>query len=139
MSAPQDWRGFGRQDLLPRPNSETRCERRRGAARLGDSTILPLWPFGRLSSPGGVLQSDRKRYGVAARRALFLRNHLPDIVVVNLGGHEAVETLRFIGDALGGPDEYPIPEDEMRAPVSSFKPSSLCRCRGRSDRVAPMA
>ena len=55
--------------------------------------------------------------------ALFLRNHLPDIVVVSTsaGMGACRRTLRFIGDALAAArTEYPIPEDEMREPASYF-------------------
>ena len=88
--------------------------------------------------------------------ALFLRNHLPDIVVVSTsaGMGACRRTLRFIGDALAAArTEYPIPEDEMPdaamrreeeqenvnawSPTLAFADDGLARCYAasvRSDR-----
>ena len=85
---------------------------------MGDSTIFAaLAPSGALVAQEGVSSRATERDMESLRvAALFLRNHLPDIVVVSTsaGMGACRRTLRFIGDALAAArTEYPIPEDEM--------------------------
>ena len=125
---------------------------------MGDSTIFAaLAPSGALVAQEGVSSRATERDMESLRvAALFLRNHLPDIVVVSTsaGMGACRRTLRFIGDALAAArTEYPIPEDEMPDaamrreeeqenvnawnPTLAFADDGLARCYAasvRSDR-----
>ena len=90
-SAPQRLEGCSAVGIcVPRPNSEARCERRRRSRSTGRLDHIcrssTVW---RLSSPGRrLVQSDRTRHGVAARRgAVFAEPFTGHRRGINLGGH----------------------------------------------------